>query len=194
MMRIRTAWLALLLLGSISAVAAMFTGSWRSPATADAMTDQVSALAEPGDDTQTKGITWPDAAIRQDASARPDPDMVARQEAAARQVVDPDPATLTATPFPAAPDAIASAHAMVNANPAAGPNMNLVSRHWHDANVTGRTPTTASPQQLKKMRDSKAEMRIKRSKAAANTKTCAPPSNALASLFRKLSLAPSCTI
>jgi len=192
MSKIRTAWLALLLLGSISAVAAMFTGTWRAPAVADAMPDQAIALAEPGNETQAGAINWPDTTIRQDTAAR--------QEMAARQAVDPDPMPSlrrqesAVTPFPAAPESIASAHAIVNANASANANMNIMGRHWRDANAVNRMPV-ATTQQLKKIRDSKAEMmRTKRSKAAANTKTCAPPSNALASLFRKLSLAPSCTI
>ena len=80
----------------------------------------------------------------------------------------------------------------MNANASATTGANLVNRHWHDANAVTKMPMPSS-QQLKKVRDSKAEMRTKRAKAATTAKVCAPPSNALASLFRKLSLAPSCT-
>jgi hypothetical protein len=174
-----------LLLGSISAVAAMLTGSWRAPAAADAAPDQTTAaaLAEPVDDSAVKTPNWPVLAASQDTAAR--------QEVAARQVVDPDPAPdlrgaeLPATPFPAATDT------MVNANASA--NVNLASRHWHAASA-GAKMATASAQQIKRIRDSKAEMRAKRSRAAANTRTtCAPSTNDWTNLLRKLTLLPHCT-
>jgi hypothetical protein len=185
----RIAWLALLLLGSISAVAAMLTGSWRAPADADATPDQTTAtaLVEPADDSAVKAPNWPDLAARGD--------MAARQEAAARQVVDPDPAPvlrgaeLPATPFPAAAEAMASTNASAN--------MNLTSRHWHDASTKARmaTANAANAQQIKRIRDSKAEMRARRSKAAANTRTtCTPSTNEWTNLLRKLTLLPHCTI
>jgi hypothetical protein len=187
MIRMRTAWLALLLLGSISAVAAMLTGSWRAPAAADATPDQTTAaLVEPVDDNPVKTPNWPDLAARQDTAAR--------QEVAARQVVDPDPAPvlrgaeLPATPFPAAADT------MANINTNANANVNLTGRHWHAASAGAKTPV-ASAQQIKRIRDSKAEMRAKRSRAAANTRTsCAPSTNNWTNLLRKLTLLPPCTI
>ena len=190
----RTAWLALLLLGSISAVAAMLTGTWRAPAAVDATTDPVSALAEPADDTTAKATNWPDLAIRQDAArqdtaARQD---AARQEVAAREAVDPDPtpvlrgAELPAPSFPAAADSMANMNTKANAN--------LMSRHWHDANTGAKMPLT-NAQQIKRIRDSKAEMRAKRSKAAANTRpACTPSTNNWTNLLRKLALVPGCTI
>jgi hypothetical protein len=182
----RTAWLALLLLGSISAVAAMLTGNWRAPAAADATPDQTAALVEPVDDSPVKAPNWPDLAARQD--------MAARQEVVARQVVDPDPepdlrgAQLPATPFPAAADTMANTNASAN--------VNLANRHWHAASAGAKMPT-ASAQQIKRIRDSKAEMRAKRSKAAANTRTtstCTPSTNNWTNLLRKLALMPPCTI
>jgi hypothetical protein len=185
----RTAWLALLLLGSISAVAAMLTGSWRAPAAADATPDQTAAVVEPVDDSPVKAPNWPDLAARQDTAAR--------QEVAARQVVDPDPAPdlrggeLPATPFPATADT------MANTNANASANINLASRHWHAAGAGAKMPmaNVANAQQIKRIRDSKAEMRAKRSKAAANTRTtCAPSTNNWTNLLRKLTLLPTCTI
>jgi hypothetical protein len=182
----RIAWLALLLLGSISAVAAMLTGSWRAPDAAEATPDQTIASAaqvEPADDNAVKAPNWPDLAARQDAAAR--------QEVAARQAVDPDPAPvlrgaeLPAAPFPAAAETMASA------------NVNLTSRHWHDASAKARmaTANVANAQQIKRIRDSKAEMRARRSKAAANTRTtCTPSTNEWTNLLRKLTLLPHCTI
>jgi hypothetical protein len=183
----RTAWLALLLLGSISAVAAMLTGTWRAPAAVEATAEQMAAQVEPIDDTPMKTPNWPEVA--------------ARQEMAARQAVDPDPtpvlrgSELPATAFPA------SAETSVNTN--ANANMNLMSRHWHDANAGAKMPMpvanaqlpVANAQQIKRIRDSKAEMRAKRSKAAANTRTC-PATNPWTGLLQRLSLAPAarCTI
>jgi hypothetical protein len=183
----RTAWLALLLLGSISAVAAMLTGNWRAPTAADATPDQTAALVEPVDDSPVKAPNWPDLAARQD--------MAARQEVVARQVVDPDPAPdlrgaeLPAAPFPAAADT------MANTNANASANMNLANRHWHTASAGAKMPV-ASAQQIKRIRDSKAEMRAKRSKAAAaNTRTtCTPSTNNWTNLLRKLTLMPPCTL
>jgi hypothetical protein len=187
----RTAWLALLLLGSISAVAAMLTGSWRTPAAADAMPEQAAALVEPVDDTSMKTPNWPEVATRQEA---------ARQELAARQAVDPDPSPVlrgselpATTPYPAAEN-------VPNMNTNA--NVNLRSRHWHDANAGTKMPVPmpvanapVNPQQIKRIRDSKAEMRAKRSKAAAIARTCQAP-NPWTGLLQKLSLAPAtrCTI
>jgi hypothetical protein len=186
----RIAWLALLLLGSISAVAAMLTGSWRAPDAAEATPDQTIASAaqvEPADDNAVKAPNWPDLAARQDSAAR--------QEVAARQAVDPDPAPvlrgaeLPAAPFPAAAETMASANASAN--------MNLTSRHWHGASAKARmaTANVANAQQIKRIRDSKAEMRARRSKAAANTRTtCTPSTNEWTNLLRKLTLLPHCTI
>ena len=156
----KTAWLALLLLGSISAVAAMLTGTWRAPAAVEATADQMAAAVDPVDDTPTKAPNWPEEA--------------ARQEMAARQAVDPDPTPVLrgseppATPFPAA----AETNVSTNAN--AGAKMPM---------------PAANAQQIKRIRDSKAEMRAKRSKAAANTRTC-PATNPWTGLFQRLSLVP----
>src|SRR5438552_15092865 len=124
MTRMKTAWLALLLLGSIRALAAMLTGTWRAPAAVEATADQMAAAVDPVDDTPTKAPNWPEEA--------------ARQEMAARQAVDPDPTPVLrgseppATPFPAA----AETNVSTNANA----KMNLMSRHWHDANAGAKLP------------------------------------------------------
>ena len=185
MTKVRTAWLALLLLGSISAVAAMLTGSWRSPAAVEATSAQVDVPVEPvADNSANATPNWPESAATPDAAARPE--VVARQEEAARQVVDPDPAPvlrgseLPASPYPAATE--------MNAN--ASTNVNVTSRHGHDAR-SGAKPT-ASAQQIKKIRNSKAEMRARR-RAAANARACAPPTNVFQSLMRKLNLSPVCS-
>jgi hypothetical protein len=183
----KTAWLALLLLGSISAVAAMLTGSWRAPAVADTAPAQAIALAEPADDNLVKASTWPDMAARRDA-ARQDLE-TARQEEAAREVVDPDPTpVLRGRELPAARLPVA-ADPTTNANA----NMNIISRHWHAAGANKMPAPNA--QQIKRIRESKAEMLAKRSKAAADAKLCATPSSPLQILFRKLSqmsLSPAC--
>jgi hypothetical protein len=169
MTKTRTAWLAFALLASvsISAVVAMTAGAWQTPATAEAMTtDQSVAQIEPADDAATKPTTtsWPD---------------------------DQSPAAPAAMPPPAAP----------------GTAVNIASRHWHNANAgikmaaanaqqmmgpNGQPMPGVSAQQIKRARDSKAEMRVKRSNAAANARACAPPSNSFAGLLRRLNLSPRC--
>jgi hypothetical protein len=177
----RTAWLALLLLGSISAVAAMLTGTWRSPAAVETAPAEVAVAVEPvADSPPNTPPNWPEAAATPDAAPRPD----ARQEEAARQAVDPDPAPvlrgsdLPSTPYPAASE--------LNANASTSTNVNVTSRHSHEAR------SAASAQQIKRIRNSKAEMRAKRLRAA-NARVCAPPANVFVSLMRKLNLSPGCS-
>jgi hypothetical protein len=185
MTKTRTAWLAFLLLVavSISAVVAMTAGTWQTVATAttttvDAMsTDQSVAPVEPAvDDTPAAKTTdWPEPP-RETADAPPS--IILRG------------AELPAESPPAVPAA------MPPASPA--PVMNATNRHGHDANAgikmaaTNAQMTAPTAQQIKRARNSKAEMRVKRSRAAANAKTCAPPSNAFAGLLRKLNLSPRC--
>jgi hypothetical protein len=185
MTKTKTAWLALSLLASVSVVAAMTVGVWRVPAGAGASPDQNiaqiepvavttpqpadSAPPQPVDNTPPQPITWPQQqqAAASSEETSPDPSPVLRGAQ-----LPPDPAP----PPAAAPD------------PAPG----ITGRHWHDTNGGPRL-TPAIAQQIKNARDSKAEMRVKRSKAAANTKSCTPsPPNSFTGLLRKLNLAPRC--
>jgi hypothetical protein len=191
MTKTRTAWLAFALLASvsISAVVAMTAGAWQTPATAEAMTtDQSVAQIEPADDTATKPTTtsWPDVSSHD--AVDPPPPIILR---GAELPADQSPAAPAAMPPPAAPGSVA----------------NIASRHWHDANggikmtaanaqqmmgPNGQPMPGVSAQQIKRARDSKAEMRVKRSKAAATARACAPPSNSFAGLLRRLNLSPRC--
>jgi hypothetical protein len=191
MTKTRTAWLAFALLASvtISAVVAMTAGAWQTPATAEAMTtDQSVAQIEPADDAATKPTTtsWPDVSAHD--TVEPPPPIILR---GAELPADQPPAAPAAMPSPAAPGSVA----------------NIASRHWHDANggirmtaantqqmmgPNGQPMPGVSAQQIKRARDSKAEMRVKRSNAAANARACAPPSNSFAGLLRRLNLSPRC--
>jgi hypothetical protein len=192
MTKTRTAWLAFALLASvtISAVVAMTAGAWQTPATAEAMTtDQSVAQIEPAaDDAATKptATSWPDVSAH-DAVESPPPIILRGAELPADQSL----AAPAAMPPPAAPRTAA----------------NIASRHWHDANggmkmaaanaqqmmgPNGQPMPGVSAQQIKRARDSKAEMRVKRSKAAADARACAPPSNSFAGLLRRLNLSPRC--
>jgi hypothetical protein len=190
MMKTKTAWLAfsLLVAVSISAVVAMTAGTWQTvTTTVEAMsTDQTVAPVEPVvDDAPAKLTNWPEASNRETAdrdTADAPPSLILRG------------AELPAEPPPAVP-------AVPAAMPPSAPGsvMNITNRHWHDANAGIKMAATnaqqmAPPtaQQIRRARDSKAEMRVKRSKSAANTRTCAPPSNAFAGLLRKLNLSPRC--
>jgi hypothetical protein len=191
MTKTRTAWLAFALLASvsISAVVAMTAGAWQTPATAvePMTTDQSVAQIEPADDTAVKPTTtsWPDVSARD--AVDPPPPIILR---GAELPADPSPPAPAAMP-PAAPRTIT----------------NIASRHWHDSNAgikvtaassqqmmgaNGQPIPGVNAQQIRRARDSKAEMRVKRSKAAANTRACAPPSNGFAGLLRRLNLSPRC--
>jgi hypothetical protein len=195
MTKTRTAWLALLLLGSVSAVAAMLTGSWRAPAAVEEASNQAVVQAEPVDNTlPTAGTTE-----------------TTGTEVASREGVDPSAslllrgAELPAAPPPAAPETMTSMNTPsmnppntnspnMNNPETNAPNINIMGRRWHDAGAaTKLTTTPPNAQQLKKLRDSKAEMRAKRSKAAANVKACSQ-SNDFQNLLRKLYLSPPCAI
>jgi hypothetical protein len=192
MTKTRTAWLALLLLGSVSAVAAMLTGSWRAPAAVEEASNQAVVQAEPVDNT------LPTAGTETTGT-----------EVASREGVDPSAslllrgAELPAAPPPAAPETMTSMNTPsmntpnINSpnmnNPETNaPNINIMGRRWHDAGAATKL-SAASAQQLKKLRDSKAEMRAKRSKAAASVRACSQ-SNGFQNLLRKLYLSPPCTI
>jgi hypothetical protein len=182
MMKTKTAWLAfsLLVAVSISAVVAMTAGTWQTvTTTVEAMsTDQSVAPVEPVvDDAPAKLTNWPETSNRDTVDAPPS--LILR---GAELPTEPPPAVPAAMP-PSAPGSV----------------MNITNRHWHDANTGIKMAATnaqqmAPPtaQQIRRARDSKAEMRVKRSKSAANTRTCAPPSNAFAGLLRKLNLSPRC--
>jgi hypothetical protein len=179
----RTAWLALSLLAiiSIGAMVVMEAGRWRTPAAVDAMSDQPDqkvVQADPVDDNPPRAATEPEAAARE--AVNPDPSPILRG------------AELPAGSPPAAPETpIASTSAAPEALAAPASIMSVTSRHWHDASARTRL-TAANAQQIKRARDSKAEMRIKHPKAAANNpKTCAP-ANGFVSWLRKLNLAPRC--
>jgi hypothetical protein len=164
MTRTRTAWLALSLLASVSTAAVITASLWRAPATVDAPPDQKIVQAESADAILPKAPNWP--------------------EVSAREVINPDPPiALHAEP----PAALSPADAETAA---AETIVNITSRHWHDANAETRS-TVVDPQQIKKPKDSKAEMRGKRSKAAANAKACTP-SNGFAGFLQKLNLSPRC--
>jgi hypothetical protein len=159
----KTAWLALSLLASTSAVLAVTATTWRPPATVEAAPDQRVAQVEPVDDALSRATNEP--------------------EASAREIINPDPspnlrgAEILAEAPPAALEAIT----------------NVTNRHWHDANATSKV-TMPSPQQIKKIRDSKAELRVKRSKTAANNvRACPQATNPWTNWLRKLSLSPHCT-
>jgi hypothetical protein len=190
MTKTRTAWLAFALLASvsISAVVAMTAGTWQTPVAVEAMSDQSVAQAEPADDeTVAKPTTtnWPDVSPREAVDSPPP--LILRG------------AELPADSSPTAPAAMASAAPAAMPPAAPARIMNIAGRHWHDANArikmtaaNAQQMTGANAQQIKRARDSKAEMRVKRSKAAANTRACAPPSNSFAGLLRKLNLSPRC--
>jgi hypothetical protein len=198
MTKTRTAWLAFALLASVSvsAVVAMTAGTWQSPVAMDATPDQPDqsvAQVEPAaaDDTLTKVANWPEVPSRE-AVDRPPPIILRGAELPA----DPPPAA----PGPLPPSALGT---MPPAAPGRitnpGRMTNIASRHWHDANGGIKMATaSAQPmmgvnaQQIRRARDSKAEMRVKRSRAATNARACAPPSNAFAGLLRKLNLSPRC--
>jgi hypothetical protein len=159
----KTAWLALSLLASTSIVAAVTANTWRAPTAVDATPNQKIAQAEPVDDTPLKLAKEPEK----------------EPEVSTREGVDPNPqpnlpgAERPADSSPTALDAI----------------MNITSRDWHDASEATKV-TVPIPQQVKKIRNSKAEMGGKRSKTAANTRAC-PQTTGFTSWLRKLNLAPA---
>jgi hypothetical protein len=166
----KTAWLALSLLASTSVVAAVTANTWRAPTTVDATPDQKVAQAEPVDDSSlklTKELEKePEVSTRDAINPTPQPNLPAAEQPA-------DSAPTVADSAPTALDAI----------------MNITGRDRHDASEATKV-TVPLPQQVKKIRDSKAEMRGKRSKTAANTRAC-PQTTAFTSWLRKLNLAPA---
>jgi hypothetical protein len=176
MTKTRTAWLAFSLLASvsISAVVAMTASTWQTPAAVEATPDQPDqsvAQVEPADDSLAKPTTtsWPDVSTHE--AVDPPPPLILR---GAELPADSPPPAPVAMP-PERPARI----------------MNITGRHWHDANA-GLKMAGANAQQIKRARDSKAEMRVKRSKAAASARACAPPTNSFTGLLRKLNLSPRC--
>jgi hypothetical protein len=170
----KTAWLALSLLASMSIVAAVTANTWRAPATVDATPDQKVAQAEPVDDAPPKLAKEPEK----------------EPEVSTREVVDPNPQPN----LPGAEQPADSAPTVADSAPTAlDAIMNITSRDRHDASEATKV-TAPLPQQVKKIRDSKAEMRGKRSKTAANTRACRQ-TTAFTSWLRKLNLvpAPRCT-
>jgi hypothetical protein len=160
----------------------MTAGVWQTPTAVEAMTtDQSVAPVEQVDDTPTK-TNWPETSTA---------------EASAPEAADsPPPIILRGSELPA--DSMPAAPAAMPP-PAPVTVANIAKRHWHDANVgikmtaaNAQQMTAPTAQQIKRARDSKAEMRVKRSKAAANTRACAPPSNGFAGLLRRLNLSPRC--
>jgi hypothetical protein len=179
MTKTRTAWLAFALLASvsISAVVAMTASTWQTPATVEAAPDESVAQIEPADDSLAKPTTtsWPDVSTHE--AVDPPPPLILRGAELPAEASPPAPVVMP----PERPTRI----------------MNITGRHWHDANAGIKLAGTqqmpgANAQQIKRARDSKAEMRVKRSKAAASVRACAPPSNGFAGLLRKLNLSPRC--
>jgi hypothetical protein len=194
-----TAWLALSLIAIIgmSAVVVMEAGSWRTPATGDETPNQTVAQVEPVNDNAPGAPVQPEVSVRD--AVNPDALLVLR---GAQLPVDPPPAA-PETPVASVPAAPETRIASTSADPemlvtpapiiaAPAPIMDVASRHWPDASEkTKMAPTTA--QRIKKARDSKAEMRVKRvNTTVATPRTCAP-ANGFVSLLRKLNLAPHCT-
>jgi hypothetical protein len=186
-----TAWLALSLIAIIgmSAVVVTQAGSWRTPATEDETPNQTVAQVEPVNDNAPAAPVQPEVSVRD--AVNPDALLVLR---GAQLPVDPPPAA-PETPvasMPAAPETrIASTSADPEMLVTPAPIMDVTSGHWPDASAkTKMAPTTA--QRIKKARDSKAEMRVKRVNTVATPRTCAP-ANGFVSWLRKLNLAPHCT-
>jgi hypothetical protein len=194
-----TAWLALSLIAIIgmSAVVVTEASRWRTSATEDETPNQAVAQVEPVNDNAPGAPVQPEVSVRD--AVNPDALLVLR---GAQLPVAPPPAA-PETPVASTPAAPETRIASTSADPemlvtpapiiaAPAPIMDVTSRHWPDASATTKmAPTTA--QRLKKARDSKAEMRVKRApNTVANTRTCAP-ANAFVSWLRKLNLAPYCT-
>jgi hypothetical protein len=188
-----TAWLALSLIAIIgmSAVVVTQAGSWRTPATEDETPNQTVAQVEPVNDNASGAPVQPEVSVRD--AVNPDPTLLLR---GAVLPVDPPPAApeTPMTSMTAAPETrIASTSADPEMLVTPAPIMDVTSRHWPDASAKTNKMAPTTAQRIKKARDSKAEMRVKRApNTVANTRTCAP-ANGFVSWLRKLNLAPHCT-
>jgi hypothetical protein len=186
-----TAWLALSLIAIIgmSAVVVMEAGGWRTSATEDETPNQTVAQVEPVNDNAPGAPVEPEVSAHD--AVNPDPTLLLR---GAVLPVDPPPAApeTPMTSMSAAPETrIASTSADPEMLAAPAPIMDITSRHWPDASAKTKMAATTA-QRIKKARDSKAEMRVKRApNTVANTRTCAP-ANAFVGWLRKLNLAPNC--